>query len=183
MTVPVLAQTTIWKVDKVHASVKFEVEHLTIAIVAGQFIEFDGSMLSDKIDFTDAIINFTVQTKTIDTNVEMRDQDLRSSKFFDVEKYPEMRLRSTAIEKSSNGKYVLAGDLTIKDVTNPVKFDVTYRNTVTDPWGNTRTGFRATLMIDRFDYHISFNETFGSNTLIIAPVVKIIVDAELTKSK
>ena len=181
--VKLFAQSTKWTNDKAHTSIKFEAEHLGIAIVAGQFMEFDGSMLSDKDDFTDAKIIFTIQTKSVNTNVEMRDKDLRSSNFFDVEKYPQMLFQSTSFEKQSNGKYVLSGNLAIKDITKPVKFNVTYHNTIKDPWGNTRTGFRAELIINRFDYNINYKEKFGNNVLDIAPNVKIIFDAEFTKTK
>jgi polyisoprenoid-binding protein YceI len=64
-----------------------------------------------------------------------------------------------------------------------VKFDVTYHATIKDPWGNTRTGFRAELTINRFDYHISYDEKFGNNVLHVASDVKIIIDTELTKTK
>ncbi len=183
MPVSAFAQTTTWKVDKAHTSVKFEVEHLTVSLVAGQFLDFDGAMVSDKSDFTDAKIDFTVQTKSVFTNVEMRDQDLRSPRFLDVDKYPRMTFKSTAFEKRSQGKYVLTGYLTIKDVTKQVNFDVKYFNTVLDPWGNTRTGFRAMLTINRFDYHISYKEYFGNNVLDIAPDVQLMIDTELTRNK
>jgi polyisoprenoid-binding protein YceI len=179
----VFAQSTTWKMDKAHTSVKFEAEHLTVSFVFGQFMEFDGSAVSDKSDFTDAKVDFTVQTKTVNTNVEMRDQDLRSTRFLDVEQYPQMKFKSKAVKKLSKGKYVLAGYLTIKDVTKLVNFDVTYKGTVTDPWGNTRAGCRAILVINRFDYNVNYKVKFGNNALDVAPEVKIIIDTEFTKNK
>ena len=179
----VFAQTTTWKMDKAHTSVKFEVEHLTVSFVFGQFMEFDGSAVSDKSDFTDAKVDFTVQTKTVNTNVEMRDQDLRSPRFLDVEQYPQMKFKSKAVKKLSKGKYVLTGYLTIKDVAKLVNFDVTYKGTVTDPWGNTRAGCRAILVINRFDYNVNYKEKFGNNAWAVAPEVKIIIDTEFTKNK
>jgi polyisoprenoid-binding protein YceI len=177
------AQKTKWANDKAHTFAKFEVQHLGISIVDGQFMEFDGMMVTDKADFTDAKINFTIQTKSVNTNVEMRDQDLRSARFFDVEHYPQMTFKSTNFESQGNDKYILTGYLTIKDVTKLVKFDVTYQTTIKDPWGNTRTGFRAELTINRFDYHISYDEKFGNNVLHVAPDVRIVVDTELLKTK
>ena len=177
------AQSTKWTNDKAHTSVKFEVGHLGVSLIAGQFMDFEGYMLSDKADFTDAKIDFTIQTKSVNTNVEMRDKDLRSENFFDAAKYPEMTLKSVSFNKEKSGRYILAGDLTIKDVTKPVKFHVTSHSTITDPWGNTRTGFRAELLINRFDYHINYKETFGDHMPDIAQDVKIIIDTELTKAK
>jgi polyisoprenoid-binding protein YceI len=177
------AQTARWTSDKNHTSVKFEVQHLGVAIVAGQFLTFEGSMLSEKKDFTDASINFTVQTGSVNTNVEMRDKDLRSDNFLDVTKYPEMVFKSHAFTIDTDGSYTLSGDLTIKDVTKPVKFHVTYHKTITDPWGDTRTGFRAEVTINRFDYHINYAQKFDNGALHVAPDVKIILDTELTRSK
>jgi len=179
----VFAQSTTWKMDKAHTSVKFEVEHLTVSFVFGQFMEFDGIAVSDKSDFTDAKVDFTVQTKTVNTNVEMRDQDLRSPRFLDVDQYPQMKFKSKAVEKLSKGKYILTGYLTIKDVTKLVNFDVTYKGTVMDPWGNTRAGCRAILVINRFDYNVNYKVKFGNNALDVAPEVKIIIDTEFTKNK
>lgn len=154
----VFAQSTTWKMDKAHTSVKFEVEHLTVSFVFGQFMEFDGSAVSDKSDFTDAKVDFTVQTKTVNTNVEMRDQDLRSPRFLDVEQYPQMKFKSKAVKKLNKG-------------------------TVTDPWGNTRAGCRVILVINRFDYNVYYKEKFGNNAWDVAPEVKIIIDTEFTKNK
>lgn len=182
LTTHLSAETTKWAIDKAHTSVKFEAQHLGISIVAGQFREFDGTMVTNRDDFTDAKIDFTIQTKSVNTNVDMRDQDLRSAHFFDVEHYPQMSFKSTTFELQSNGKYVLSGYLAIKDVTKLVKFAATYRTTIKDPWGNTRTGFRAELTIDRFAYHILYGATFGNNVLHVAPDVKIIIDTELTRT-
>jgi polyisoprenoid-binding protein YceI len=179
----VFAQSTTWKMDKAHTSVKFEVEHLTISFIFGQFMAFDGSAVSDKSDFTDAKVDFTVQTKTVNTNVEMRDKDLRSPRFLDADRYPQMKFKSTAVKKLSKQKYILTGYLTIKDVTKLVNFDVTYKGTVIDPWGNTRAGCRAILVINRFDYNVSYKEKFGNNAWAVAPEVKIIIDTEFTKNK
>jgi len=185
ITIPfqVFAQSTTWKMDKAHTSVKFEVEHLTVSFVFGQFMEFDGIAVSDKSDFTDAKVDFTVQTKTVNTNVEMRDQDLRSPRFLDVDQYPQMKFKSKSVEKLSQEKYILTGYLTIKDVTKLVNFDVTYKGTVIDPWGNTRAGCRAVLVINRFDYNVNYKVKFGNNALDVAPEVKIIIDTEFTKNK
>jgi polyisoprenoid-binding protein YceI len=177
------AQTTKWINDKNHTSVKFEAQHLGISIVAGQFMDFDGTMVSDKEDYSDAKINFTVQTKSVNTNVEMRDNDLRSGNFFDVVKYPEMTFKGKSFKKQKDGMYTLTGDLTIKDVTKQVAFKVIYRKTITDPWGNTRTGFRAELTINRFDYHINYGEKLANGVLHVAPEIKIILDTELIKNK
>ncbi len=177
------AQTTRWVNDTLHTSVRFEAQHLGVALVAGQFMKFEGGMFSDKADFTDAKVDFTIQVKSINTNVEMRDNDLRSEQFFDAERYPLITFKSVSVKKLKKGSYILSGRLTVKDVTKPVDWKVTHTNTITDPWGNIRTGFRAELTINRFDYHISYDETFGDHILHVAPDVKIIVDTEMIKNK
>jgi len=182
---PVLlsAQTARWVNDTLHTSVRFEAQHLGVAIVAGQFMKFEGGMFSDKDDFTDAKVDFTIQTKSINTNVEMRDNDLRSQRFFDAERYPLITFKSVSVKKLKKGSYILSGRLTVKDVTRTVDWKVAHTKKITDPWGNIRTGFRAELTFNRFDYHINYDETFGDHILHVAPDVKIIVDTEMLKSK
>jgi len=152
----VFAQSA-WKVDAVHSSVKFTVTHLVISEVEGSFKKYDGSLTASKPDFTDAAINFTVDVNSISTDNEMRDKHLKSDDFFNAEKFPDMTFKGTGFKKLSGNKYVLSGNLTIRDVTKPVKFDVVYGGTVKDAYGNTKAGFKATGVINRFDYNLKWN--------------------------
>ena len=179
----VTAQSAKWTVDTMHTSVKFLASHLGVSLIAGQFTKFEGSMIADKTDFTNAKIDFVVQIKSVNTNVPMRDDDLRSANFFDADKYPEMVFKSISFKKLTAKNYLLSGNLTIKDVTKRVTFKVIANPIIKDPWGNTRTGFHAALTINRFDFHINQKEKFDNNKLQIASEINILIDTEFTKDK
>src|SRR6195952_4273922 len=118
-----------WAVDKAHTNVIFSVSHLVVSDVEGKFTSFDGSMDASKADFSDAKVNFTIDVKSVSTDNEMRDNHLKSDEFFAAEKFPQMKFVSTSMTPAGEGKYTLAGNLTIRDITKPVTFDVRYGGT------------------------------------------------------
>ncbi len=172
-----------WVVDKAHSSMKFTVEHLVISEVEGQFTDFDGTMVSTNPDFTNARIDFTVNVASVNTDNETRDSHLKSDDFFNAEKYPKMTFQGTSFKKVSGKKYELTGNLTIRDVTKQVKFDVTYGGTVKDPWGNTKAGFKATTTINRFDYNLKWNTLTEMGGAVAGSEVNITVNVEFTLQK
>lgn len=170
------AQNTTWKVDPAHSSVNFTIKHMGINLIPGYFEKFDGVLRSDQKDFSDAKVDFTVQTTSINTHVEMRDNHLRTADFFEVEKFPEMRFTSTKMVKAGKD-YKLHGNLTIKDVTKPVVFDVMYGGSAKDQKGGEKVGFMATTTINRLDYHINYDPS-GQG---VAKDVEIKILTELAK--
>ena len=122
-----------WENDDAHSQLGFTVKHLGIADVSGTFNDFDVQIRSDRPDFSDARFELTVRTASIDTRVEARNNHLKSADFFDVEIYPTMTFKSTAIRKVSVNKYKLTGDLTLHGTTKTVTMDLLYRGTVENP--------------------------------------------------
>ena len=181
ITTGAFAQTT-WKLDNAHSSVKFSVEHLMVSETEGNFKGFDGTLTSKNADFTDAEIAFTVEVKTINTDNDMRDKHLQSDDFFNAEKFPQMKFKGTSFKKVSGNKYVLEGDLTIRDVTKKVKFDVVYRGTQKDPYGNTKAGFKATGSIKRLEYGLKWN-VMTEATAVVADEVNIVINLEYAQAK
>jgi polyisoprenoid-binding protein YceI len=175
------AQTS-WKLDNSHSSVKFSVEHLMVSETEGNFKGFESTLNSKNADFTDAEITFTVDVKTINTDNEMRDKHLQSDDFFNAEKFPQMKFKGTSFKKVSGNKYVLEGDLTIRDVTKRVKFDVVYRGTQKDPYGNTKAGFKATGSIKRLEYGLKWN-VMTEATAVVADDVNIVINLEYAQAK
>ncbi len=173
---------TAWKLDNSHSSVKFAVEHLKVSETEGNFKGFDGTLNSKNADFSDAEITFTVDVKTINTDNEMRDKHLQSDDFFNAEKFPQMIFKSTSFKKVSGNKYVLEGDLTIRDVTKKVKFDVVYRGTQKDPYGNTKAGFKATGSIKRLEYGLKWN-VMTEAVSVVADDVNIVINLEYAQAK
>ena len=170
-----------WSIDKAHSTVKFGVTHLVVSEVEGSFKLFDGSMESTKPDFSDAKINFTVDVNSLNTDNEMRDKHLKSDDFFNAEKFPAMKFQSTSFTPAGGNKYKLAGNLTIRDVTKPVVFDVTYGGTVTTQ-GKTKLGFKAKTSIDRFDYNLKWNKATEAGGLVVSKDVDLTVNVEMNKA-
>jgi len=177
------AQTTKWVLDKAHTTIGFNVAHMVISKVYGEFKEYDGTVLSDKEDFTDAKIEFTAKIASINTGVEKRDDDLRSENYFDAAKYPELSFKGTALKKISGNLYKLSGNLTIRNVTKPVELDVVYNGTIKDPWGNIRAGFEVKGVINRFDFGITNNSVIETGGLVVGKEVEIICNVEVLKQK
>ena len=123
-------QAGMWIADKPHTNVKFSVAHLVISDVDGNFKSFDGTMESSKPDFSDAKITFTADVNSINTDNEMRDNHLKSDDFLNAAKFPQIKFVSTSFTPQGDNKYKLVGNLTIRDVTKSVTFDVKYGGTV-----------------------------------------------------
>ncbi len=172
---------TKWTIDKTHSNVKFTVTHLTISEVEGYFKLFDGTLEHSKPDFSDAKINFTVDVNSINTDNENRDKHLKSDDFFSAEKFPQMKFESTSFTSVGGNKYKLVGNLTIRDVTKPVTFDVTYGGT-TNMGKTVKSGFKAKGTINRFDYGLKFDRATETGGMVVGKDVEIIVNAELNQA-
>jgi polyisoprenoid-binding protein YceI len=174
-------QTTVWKLDKVHSNVMFTVRHLVVSEVTGSFGDFTVNFVNTKEDFSDAGIDAVIQTASINTQNERRDAHLKSDDFFNAEKFPEMKFKSTSLKKVADNKYELLGDLTIRDITKPVKFDVTHLGVVSAGQMGTRSGWKATTTINRFDFNLKWDKTIESGGLIVGQDVTIQLNLELVK--
>ena len=155
LSVSAIAQTT-WVEDPMHSKLGFTVTHLGIADVPGYFDDYDVTITSSKPDFSDAVVELTAQTKSINTQVDPRDNHLRSADFFDAEKYPTMTFKSTSIKKLKDGNYELTGDLTIHGTTKQVKVNMLYRGTTENPNANGApvAGIQITGTIKRSDFGV-----------------------------
>ena len=176
------AQTK-WAADKVHSTVKFSVPHLVISEVEGQFKSFSGTISSPSADFNNAAISFDVDVKSIDTENGDRDKHLLGPDFFDADKYPQMSFKSTSFKKISGNKYLLSGNLTLHGITKPVKFNVTYGGIAKDGYGNTKSGFKAIGVINRFDYGLKWNALTEAGGASVGKEVTIELKLEFAQQK
>ncbi|QEC67692.1 YceI family protein [Panacibacter ginsenosidivorans] len=182
LSTALFAQTR-WNVDNVHSSVKFNVTHLVISEVEGTFKKFNGSISTPNTDFTDAAVDFAVDINSISTDNEMRDNHLKSDDFFNAAQYPNMTFKSTSFKKVSGNKYQLKGNLTIRNVTRPVTFDVSYGGSMKDPYGNIKAGFKATTTIDRFNYNLKWNSLTEAGGAVVGKDVTIEMRLEFAQAK
>lgn len=171
-----------WTLDKTHSNVKFTVTHMVVSDVDGSFKLFDGSMEHTKPDFSDAKIAFTVDVNSVDTDNENRDKHLKGDDFFNAEKFPTMKFESTSFTPQGGNKYKLDGNLTIRDVTKPVSFDVTYGGSIAGQRGS-KAGFKAKTTINRFDYNLKWDRATETGGLVVAKEVVITVNAQLNEVK
>lgn len=176
------AQTK-WNVDPVHSTVKFSVSHMVISEVEGSFKVYSGDITAPTADFTNAVVNFSVDVNSINTDNESRDKHLKSDDFFNAAQYPKMIFKSVSFKKVSGNKYALEGDLTIRNVTKRVKFDVTYGGTVKDPYGNIKSGFKATSTINRFDYGLKWNALTEAGGATVGKDITLELKLEFAQAK
>lgn len=175
------AQSTEWKIDKAHTNVGFTVTHLVISDVTGRFKEVDGSIKSSDEDFDGAQVSIVIQTASIYTDNEKRDNHLRSGDFFNAEQNPEITFKSTSFKKVGNEKYEITGNLSMNGVTREVVLDATLKGIIKDPWGGTRAGFKATTSVDRYDYNLTYNKALEAGGFLIGKTVDIEINLELVK--
>ncbi|GAA4437315.1 YceI family protein [Pontibacter saemangeumensis] len=165
----------VWTNDDAHSQLGFTVKHLGIADVSGTFNDFDATITSTKPDFSDAVVELTAKTASIDTRVDDRDKHLKSPDFFNAEKYPTMHFKSTSVKKAGKDKYKVIGNLTLAGATKPVTLDMVYNGTVENPMSKKQTaGFQVTGTIKRSD----FNFGSGFPAPMISDEVRIKADGE-----
>jgi len=173
------AQTK-WNLDKVHSNVKFTVSHMVVSEVEGSFKMFDGSLVASKADLSDAVVNFSVDVASVNTDNANRDSHLKNDDFFNAEKFPKMTFVSKSMKPLGGNKYALTGDLTIRDVTQTVTFDVTYGGQV-NVGKTVKAGFKAKGTIDRLAFGLKWAKALESGNLVVGKDVEITVFAELDK--
>jgi polyisoprenoid-binding protein YceI len=171
-----LAAQDTWQIDPMHSSAQFSVRHLGISTVRGAFTKVSGTILLDDANPAKDQITASIDAASVDTRVEMRDNDLRSPNFFDVQKYPTITFKSKKIEPAGPGKLKIAGDLTIHGVTKEVVLDVDGPTAaIKDPWGNPRRGASASTKVIRQDF--SVNGAPG----VVGDEISITLDVEFIK--
>ncbi len=176
---PAVSHATTYKVDPEHTSVTFRVRHL-FTQVNGRFDRFDGKIIFDPVTPKQVKVEGNIDAASVNTNVEERDKDLRSPRFFDIGKYPKITFVSTKVADvdaaKKSGK--LHGNLTIHGVEKPVVLEVSYLGEGKDPWGNRRAGFSARTSINRKDFGLTWNETLETGGLLVGDEVQIDIQAE-----
>jgi len=178
MTTATQTATTTWTSDPAHSIAEFAVKHLVVTTVKGRFREFDATIDIDEAQPENSSVAANIQVASVDTNVAARDADLRSDNFFNAEQYPLITFRSTGVERLSDERYKVHGDLTIRDVTKPVTLDTEFAGEINDPWGNRRAGFTATTEISRSDFGVKWNQALETGGVVVGDNVKITLHIE-----
>jgi len=172
-----------WQIDPAHSTIEFSVKHMMITTVRGRFNAFDGTLQLNEEHPEASYVEGAIDVASIDTGEPERDTHLRSADFFDVEQYPKMTFRSTRIERVGSGRYKVYGDLTIKDVTREVVFDVTDEGRGRDPWGNMRWGFSAEATLNRKDFGLTWNVPLEAGGWLVGDQVKVLIELQAIQAQ
>jgi polyisoprenoid-binding protein YceI len=177
LTLSAAAQET-WQLDPPHSSAQFSVRHLGVSTIRGAFTKVSGTVVYDSANPAKSSIQTTIEASSVDTRVEMRDNDLRSPRFLDAQKYPTITFQSKKVEAAGAGKLKVTGDLTIHGVSKEVVLDVDGpAPAIKDPMGKNRLrmGASATTKINRNDFGVS------GLPGIVGDDISITLDVEMTK--
>jgi polyisoprenoid-binding protein YceI len=171
------AQTT-WSVDPAHTDVEFTVTHMGIFDVTGTFNEFNGQIVTQGNDLTNANVSATIQVNSIDTDNSDRDAHLKSDDFFAAAQHPELTFVGKELTKVGDKQYKLTGDITIRGTTQPITLDVDYKGRVTDMFGNDRMGFTATGTLNRKDFGLKWDK-MTEGVAVVSDKVRLTIKAQL----
>lgn len=171
-----------WTIDAAHTEVGFEVKHLMISRVRGRFGAVSGTIRLDGEDLAGSSVEAEIDVASIDTRQEQRDAHLRSADFFDVERFPSIRFRSTRVERGSGNGFRVAGELTIRDVTREVVLEVEDEGRGKDPWGGDRAAFSARVTIDRRDFGLGWNQALETGGVLVGNDIRISLEVQAVKA-
>ncbi len=166
--------TGTWAIDGSHTEAAFTVRHAGISKVRGTVAVSEGTITVGE-DLAGTSVSVTLDPSAVSTGDANRDGHLKSGDFFDVEKFGQWTFVSTEIREAGS-EYVIAGDLTIHGVTQPVELATEFNGTAVDPFGNTRAGFEATVTISRKDFGLTWNAALEAGGVLVSDKVVIALD-------
>ena len=172
-----------WQLDPYHTQVEFSAKHLGMMTVRGHFAEVSATADIDPEHPETSSVEVTIPTVSIRTHNETRDNDLRSSNFLEVEKYPTITFRSTSVEPAGPDQYTLTGDLTIKGITRPVSLRVLKYGEFNDPtMMGHRIAYSAEGQLNRKEFGLNFNMMLDGK-FVVSDEIQIMIEGELVEQK
>jgi polyisoprenoid-binding protein YceI len=178
-TLPGLIPGT-WTLDADHSELGFTVRHMMVSKIRGRFRAFGGTARIAP-NLADSTVEVTIDATSYESGSVDRDEAVKSSEYLDVKTYPEYTFRSTGLREEGD-RYVMAGELTIRDVTRPVELRFEFNGGAKDPFGNDRIGFSAQGEINRKDFGIVTDLPMDGGGVVVGEKVKIELDVELIRT-
>jgi polyisoprenoid-binding protein YceI len=173
---------SVWKADPYHTQVEFAAKHLGMMTVRGHFAEVSVTGNIDPNHPEATSVEVTMQTASIRTHNAQRDNDLRSSNFLEVDKYPTITFKSTKIEHTGGDRYTMTGDLTIKGVTQPVTLKGVRYGEFNDPMMGHRIGYAAEGQINRRDFNMTFSAMLDGK-FVVSNEVQLMIEGEIVEQQ
>jgi len=171
-----------WEIDPTHSEILFKIKHLEIATITGRFDQISGTAEAEE-NFENAVLSFSANVDSINTNNQNRDTHLKSADFFDAEKYPQITFHSTKFKRLDDKVFEIIGKLTIKQITKPTIIHVEYGGTNIDHWGNTKAGLKLKGIINRKDYGLTWNAAIETGGVLVSEEVRINGNIELVQKQ
>jgi len=172
--------TTKWAIDPTHSEIGFKVKHMMFTNVSGTFAAYDATITTEDDNFENANFEFSANIDSISTNNTDRDNHLKSADFFDADNFPKLTFKASSFTKDGDD-YEITGDLSIKEVTKPVKFPVEFSGLMKDPWGNTKAGWNIYGKINRKDWGLNWNSALETGGVLVGEEVKLNIELQLIK--
>lgn len=169
-----------YTLDASHSTVEAVARHMVVTKVRGRFSDFTGTIVVDE-EPTRSTVEVSIPAATIDTRNADRDGHLRSPDFLDVEQFPTIDFRSTAVRPVSADRWEVEGDLTIRGTTHPVTLAVDFLGTATDPWGGTRALFSAATKLEREAYGMTWNQALEAGGVLVSKVFDIELEVQAVR--
>jgi polyisoprenoid-binding protein YceI len=161
-----------WAIDPTHSEVGFVARHLMVSKVRGSFTDVAGTVhVKDQV--TESVADVTIKTDSVATGSADRDGHLRSADFFDVETYPEITFVSTRVEEVEEGAFVVAGELTIRDITQELSIPISLTGVETDAFGALRAGFEGSRRVNRRDFGLEWNMPLDSGGVLVSEKINL----------
>ena len=174
--------TTKWVADPTHSEILFKVKHMMMTNVKGEFRKFSVEAVSEDNKFDAASIRVTVDTSSVFTNADDRDNHLRSADFFDVENHKEMIFTGSSLKEKGDDTFELKGILNIRGISREVVLDVEFGGINKDPWGNEKAGFSVSGKISRKDWGLNWNAALEAGGVLVSDEVRINAEVQLVKA-
>ena len=172
-----------WNIDSAHSEIGFKVKHLMISNVRGKFNSFKGSIEMPDEDFTKAVISFSADTTSINTENDIRDKHLQSPDFFDSASFPTLSFKSKSITKKSDTKFEVSGELNMHGVVKEIILDTTLNGTITGMDGAKMMGFEILGSLSRKDFGLTWNAPIEQGGVVVSDEVKLEINTEFKEVK
>ena len=168
-----------WEFDTHHTSIEFSAKHMMLTTVRGRFTQFSGKLDLDEPSHSGSQVEFTIDTSSLTTGDEYRDNHLRSPDFLDVAQFPTITFKSTEVEKQDDDHARVTGDLTIRDVTKPLVLEVTREGESKNRNGERLLGYSVDGSLIRKDWGLVWNVALETGGVLVGEKVNIHIDAEV----
>ncbi|WP_432098592.1 YceI family protein [Streptomyces sp. WAC 04229] len=166
-----------WEIEPAHSSIAFTARHIGLARIHGRFNAFAGAVrIADEMERS--AMHVVIDAASIDTNVKMRDDHLRSADFLDVQRFPTLEFYSDRFTHRGGNRWAVTGALTLHGVTRTVTLDTEYLGLGNGMEGETRAACRATTELHRDDFTVSWQTMLARGIAVVGPSIRIDLDVQ-----